>query len=305
MREAINDIIIEGILSEVNLEYTTYTNKKTGMPTDAIRGEIIIRVEHEVAGEHRVEDVTVSCFAPKKTAKGGDNPSFQSWDSVKKNGVSIAACGDINQASRVAIRSGKNPNGKITMNEYYSQGGNLVKFPRITASFVNIINKENCAPKATGTVEMVVAKTFPELNKDGEETGRLILTGIVPKYGDKVEIIDFICESPSVISVVEDNWETGKTVRASVRLNFAQRVETVTKEVDFGEPIEESRTIRVSEVIIIGGKKEPLDDDMAFEYNDIQRAVTEHRAALEATKERKPKPAPAPTPAGQFNDLGF
>lgn len=44
IRQAVNMVEIEGILSEINLDYKSYTDKNTGKPVEAIGGDVKVRV---------------------------------------------------------------------------------------------------------------------------------------------------------------------------------------------------------------------------------------------------------------------
>ena len=134
LRQATNKCRIEGILSEINLKYGSYT--KNGATIDTIGGDIKVLVNQEVNGEDNALIIPVYMFAPKLTNAGKPNPAYESLLKVKNEFASVAATGDENLADRVRI-TGAN----IRMNEYYSQDGRLVSFPRINASFINKIRK--------------------------------------------------------------------------------------------------------------------------------------------------------------------
>ena len=304
LREAENIVKIEGILSETDLKYGSYV--KNGKPVENISGTIKIKVSQQINGEDTNLEIPVHMFANKKKNDGSNNPAYESIERIMKDFTSIAAAGGEEGADRVRITS-----GKIQMNEYYGRGENLVSFPRITASFVSKVKKEECKPQATFAVEFYVGSMDNELNRDGEETGRYIVKGIVPQYGGKIDVVNFVAVAPGVVNAISSYWNVGDTVKASGRLNFSSKTEVVTKEVDFGEPIEQTRTINVSDLIITGGSQTPMDGEFAFDANDIKAAAAERKNRLEELKKTssdkaKNKTQTAP-PASRVTaqDLGF
>lgn len=301
IREAENVVRIEGILSETDLKYGSF--EKNGEKRNSIGGIIKIQVNQEINGESVTLEVPVHMFASEYTNKGTKNPAYQSIERIMNEYTSIAAAGGAANADCIRVT-----NGKITMNEYYGQDGRLVAFPRITASFVNKVKADELAPKAEFSTQFVVAKKQPETDKEGVETGRYKVTGIIPQYGGRVDVVEFITANPKVVSAIDQYWTENDTVSAVGRLNFSSRTETVIKEVDFGDPQETTRTISVSELVITGGSSTPLDGEFAYDMSDIQAALAERKTRLDSAKTKaaagKTRKAPETTGKGTI-DLGF
>lgn len=299
LREAENVVRIEGILSETDLKYGSF--EKNGNQVNSIGGIIKIQVNQEINGESVTLEVPVHMFASEYTNKGTKNPAYQSIERVMNEFTSIAAAGGAANADRVRIT-----NGKITMNEYYGRDGQLISFPRITASFINKIKADEMKPCATFTTNFVVAKKQNETDREGIETGRYKVTGIIPQFGGKVDVVEFITSNKNVINAVSQYWTENDTVSAQGRLNFSSKTETVVKEVDFGEPQETTRTISVSELILTGGSSTPLEGDFAYDMSDIQAALTERKQRLEESKNKNTgtRKAPQKSTNGPV-DLGF
>lgn len=302
LRQAENRVKIEGILNEIDLEARTFT-KKDGTPMDGISGSIIVKVNQKIGGEDKELMIPVHVFSYKTTNAGKPNPAYESLMRVKNEFVSVAAAGNEDEADRVRI-TGAN----IRMNEYYSQDGRLIAFPRINASFINKINKADCKPEASFSAEFVVAQKKEEVDRNGEPTGRYVINAVLPQYGGMVDVIPFYAETESVINAVSQYWEEGDTVKANGRLNFTSKTETSYEEVDFGEPIERTRTISVSDLIITGGSQTPLSEDFAYSHDEIQSALADRKARLEAMKDRSMSRVAqknTPGPGTGFADLGF
>lgn len=305
MRIAQNNVYIDGILSENNLEYGSF--QKNGVTTECIRGSVTILVHQTIDDVPADVSVPVHFFATKLTKSGGPNPAYESIETAMKTFVSIAKAGSEDEADRVRISK-----GRIEMNEYFNADGKLISFPRITASFINKINKSQSKPEAAFNCEMVIAAMDYEVDAQGEPTGRYKVKGIIPKFGDKIDIVDFVCTKPKTIDGLMSYWSINDTVSFRGRLNFTVQTETIQEEMAFGDdPITRQRTRTISDLIITSGNM-PLEGDLQYDLNDIQAAITERKQRLEAQKTRdmeKAKARTAPAPANEVShgalDLGF
>ena len=304
LKQAENKVKVEGILSEIDIKPGSFN--KNGTMMDSIGGHIIVKVVQKISGEEKELAIPVYMFASKLTNKGTPNPAYESIKKIADEYVSIAASenGEAG-ADRVRITS-----GSIRMNEYYSQDGRLISFPRINASFVTRINKDDCKPEATFIAEFVVANKAEELDRNGDPTGRLKINTIIPQYGGKVDVVPMYAQSAGVIDAVSTYWNDGDTVKANGRLDFSATTETTIEEVDFGEPIEKTRTINRSDLIITGGSQEPLEGEFAFDNAEIQSALADRKSRLESQKDRDmsraaTKKTPPQDTKNGFADLGF
>lgn len=301
LRQATNTCKIEGLLSEKDIKQTTF--KKNGKDMEAIGGTIIVKVNQTINGQEKELAIPIHMFAPKLTNKMQPNPAYSSIEKVANDFVSIASTGDENKADRVRITS-----GSIRMNEYYTQDGRLVSFPRVMASFVQKIRKEDCNPEASFITEFVIADKNDEMDHNGEPTGRLQVKAILPQYGGKVDVIPMFAENDNVINAISSYWNVGDTVKATGKLDFSSTTETIVEEMDFGEPVEKIRTTNKSDLIITGGSQTPLEGDLAFDNDEIQTALAERKDRLEANKSRdmsRTTTKSAPPKDGFNTDLGF
>lgn len=303
IREAENVVRIEGILSEVDLKYGSFVKKATNETVNSIGGSIKVQVNQNINGKETILEVPVHMFASEYTNKGAKNPAYQNIERVMNEFTSIAAAGGVQGADAIRIT-----NGKIVMNEFPNRMGEISSYPRINASFISKIKKEDLKPEASFSVTFVVGKKTPEVDREGVETGRYKVTGVLPQYGGKVDVVDFITANPKVIQAIEQYWNENDTVSAIGRLNFSSRTETVVKEVDFGEPQELVRTFSVSELVITGGSATPLDEERAYDLNEIKSALADRKIRLEKMKEdAKNNPNRTRTAPGEDDkvDLGF
>ena len=303
MRQGENRVTIEGILAEIDIKESSFFKKKTGKEEPSISGSIIVRVEQMINGENKVLDIPVHMFAAKNKNDGNPNPAYASILGVKNEFNSIAAVG-VDAADRVRITG-----ASLSMNEYYGRNGQLISYPRIQTSFVNKVNKDEFKPEAKFEVEIAIGANRPETDAEGVETGRQMISGIISQYGGKVDVMNFFVANPQGIAVIAQEWTVGSTVKAIGKLNFSTNIEVVTESAGWGEPIEKTKTTRVSELIVTGGSEMPLEPEFAFPHDEIQAALKARTARLDAMKDNqnsKPStPAHSVPEKDGFDNLGF
>lgn len=306
LKEADNKVMIEGILVENNVEEADY--QKEGITYHCIRGEVVIRTTIQLSKDDivRTVEIPVKVFANQNKKDGSPNKLYAGLKKLITDYNSVSAVGE-EEADYVRVS-----NAKIQMNEYVSQNTHdIVSFPQINGLFFQKIQKQNYNPTASFEITFVVANADFEVDRNGEETGKYAITGIVPGYGGKVDVVPFKAVTQNTIDVISTYWQPGDTVKALGKINFSSEVVTNTVESDFGEPQERSYTKRVSELVIVGGKQDPLDEEFAYNETEIAEALKERKAIIEekkkiaeTTKVPLKQSAPARKADGTF-DLGF
>ena len=300
-----NTVYIEGILSEINLEVRDgYTNKRTGGTQRGITGTINVQLEQAVDedSEPKLCDIAISCFAFENKKNGGPNPAFESLSKVMNEYKSIAAVG-IDEADRVRISG-----ASLSLNRYEGRDGREVRYPRIRATFINRISKEQYHPRATFTVTAVVGQKMREQDANGEETGKYIVNGSIVQWGGLADVLQFCTSNENAIDYIEATWEPGDTVKMEGLLMFtSQEVEASAGEVDygFGTPTNRTRTVFKSDLVIVAGSA-PLDEDLSYDLEEIKRGIAladdKYKADMERRKNRATSTS-APTKTSK--DLGF
>lgn len=294
LRQAENKVCIEGILSEVDIK--TGESKKDKKPYVAC--EIKVKVNQDINGKTENMEIPINMFATKETKRGGINPAYENIMKIKEEYTSIASCGNEDEASRIRI-----DRAEIGENAFFSNNGVLVSKPRIRASFSSKVKKDECQEKANFETVIVIGNIKEEIRND-EPTGRLIVKGIIVQYGEKVDVVDFIVASNDAINHIQTYWNEGDTVRVMGKINFSSRVIHEEKEVGFGDPIIEDKTISVKELIITAGSQSALDGDLAYEADEIREALKRRQVALDEQKENSTKKATT-TVEGKSTDFGF
>lgn len=266
LKQAFNKVIVEGILSENKLEIKTTNDGRV-----YIAGEMVIEVDKENV-------IPVSAFSFEKKKDGTDNVVFKSLKTVMDTFKSIATAGREN-ADKVRVTT-----GEVSVNEFYTPDGRLVSYPRIRSSFFNKVVSD-FAPKAEFQVEVFIASKKPEIVNE-EESGRLVLKGIIPIYGGKVEMVDFVVADKKGIDFIDGNYETGHTAKIAGKIINAVKKTVKIEDTGFGDPIETVTTTVTREMLVTKGT---LPYDEGYDKNEIKKALSDRETALQELKEKAKK----------------
>lgn len=287
-----NEIYVSGVLNELEItEGSTTDGRKY------VRGTASIRVDQEVNGEMTENIVPVKLFSMAKKSDGSENQLYSRILGYKDKFLSVAAADDESKASRVTVSA-----GRIEENAWFDQRSNQVRSTfQISSSFLNEARSGD-PEKATFELSGVVGKMRPELNRDGEETGRTIVDFIVITWGGKANKIELIAQG-SAAEFISTNWQPQDTVKVTGRVNMTHKVETWKEEQGFGEPIERTRTVSKKELLITGGSPSGLEEALSYDADSIKQALAQRAADQQALAN-----APSKTKASTKNkavDFGF
>lgn len=288
LRQGKNECEIIGLLKEKNLEIKPLLDKVTGAPYNAIIGDIVVKVnEHD---EHKVK-----IFSKELTKAGAESKLFKAYKTIMETYTSIA---DLAQMSE-ADREGRYPTrlrvqGELRVNDYYSNN-QMNSFPEISGKFISSDVKPETPDCATFGAEIYVSKKKHELDKDGIETGRLEIEGLLVGYNGIVSPIQFkVTEEHGVADYLDSNFQVGETIEVwGFLVNSAITVKKIKQ--GFGAKKEEITTTYRNEILINGGEEFALDEAKAFDRDLIQKALAEREIFLAGkeeegkTKGNKPK----------------
>lgn len=148
-------------------------------------------------------------------------------------------------------------------------------------------------PSATFNVDMYienkVAETKKDENGDTVETGRYIITGLIPTYGDYVYRIPFVTSADNDVSeYVNDNYEKTQTANFQGYLVSASHREEVASK-GWGTAQTQYRTTFTRERIITGGAPGyPKDsgDEGAISTEDIKEYLVNREARIEESESK-------------------
>lgn len=269
MKESVNQVNIEGLINEIRINDIEKNGKKY------ISGEVVVKVNDKEGLESYIP---VSFISADKKANGEPNKIYQNLQALKSFN-SIASAG-IEKADMIQIRG-----AKLSENIFMPKGSDkVVLSTRITSNFFTRIQKQNFSPEATFNSIIYIVKMEPEMKNyegDMQETGRLLITGALVGYKDKIDLVTFIVENEKNIEFINSHYQVGDTVRIGGKLNFSEETVTVSKEVGFGEAEERTYTKRKRELIVLRGSAGPLEDEQAYQEEDIKKALLERKARIE------------------------
>lgn len=296
LAQAENNVRIEGILSEIDVREGSF--QKNGVPTEYLGGNIKIRVNQEVYGEMKEMEIPVAMFATKMTRAGKQNPAYESIRKLRDDFVSIAAAGNEKDADRIRIT-----NGTIQENAFIGRSNEVVSYPRITASFFTKVKREEFKPEASFTGVIAVGNIADNVDREGNPTGALDLTGIIVQYGGRADVVKYVVTNDAAVNHIRTYWNNGDTVKIKGLLNFSTKTVEVEEEMGFGDPIVSQRTQSTHDLIITGGSSSGFDSDTAYDENELAQALAERKTRMDALKE-KPAEKPAASKT-DFGNLGF
>lgn len=279
INEMENFVNVEGILSEINLEETSYKKNEVDYP--CIKGDIKIKVVTPLVqdGEDVNLEIPVRFFAKKTTNAGNENPSYTNLKDVINNYKSIAAVGE---AEADCVRIG---GAKIKMQEYYTPDGRLICYPSIQASFVNSVKRADFKYRADADFQAIIGKMEMRTDKDNIETDTMQITAIIVGYNEYIDVVPVITDNPKYISAIKATYSEGDIVKIGTRLNFSSRTETTYEEVEIGEPIERQKTINVSDLILKALASTDIGGD-EITTDEINRLLDTRAQRLEKEKEK-------------------
>lgn len=265
LREAENKVIIEGLLLEVR---HNEWNSKEGLN---------IELDIEVA-ENEVH--TVHGMTRYKKKDGSDNAIAKGYQTIIDEYLTVAKHGR-DQADKVRVTQ-----GRIGVNEYYGQDGQLKSFPQISTNFVNRLGAaDDFNPRAEFEVEIFVKSVVPEVKND-DETGRVKVNAIIPIFGGKVIPFELMVSAEGA-EFVSDNYEVGSTTRVYGDIVNFKEVKETEVPVAFGKPQKKITTKTIREYLITGGTDPYEEDDVkAYTIETIQQAMVERETYLAELKNR-------------------
>lgn len=279
LREAENVVKIAGILKEKKLEIRN--NPEKGR---FISGFVVIKT-----GDR--SSITVKCMTYEKTKDGQVSKIFTGLKTVMDEYVSIADCKqqniDDSNATVVFVN-----NGKLNLNEYYGEDGNLKSSWSVSTAFLTSPKYpvDNLNMKSTFDIEGVLSAI-----KENQDTGAVTVDLIVPVYGGRVIPLSFTTQEDAGQHIL-NNFSKGETVHVWGNLVSEAVVKTEAKR-SFGKPQETSSVVYKNELLIVGGDPEAYDSDSdkAFNIKAIKEAMANRETYLTQLKD-KPKTQTKSTP---------
>ena len=286
LRQSNARVTVEGIVSEKDLKVVTEEGKTR------IEGNVTIKT-----GDTNF--IRFNVRVNEKTNSGADNRTYMGIETVMNEYKSIAEVGE-ETADKVRVSG--------DLNIFTGQNGTTVGY---RGNFFNRLkNLDEFEPKAEFSVETFISSIVPEVNTDGDETGRIVVSGWVPTYSG-IEPIKLVADGDIAVAV-DNTFEVGQTVEFYGDV-VNSRVEKITEiPVAIGKPRRKVETSFKNELVITGASEayeEGVSVEKPYEADTIKAAIQERQNKLEEAKaktQNASKPVAAkPSGATRNRTLGF
>lgn len=266
-KQSTNKVNISGKVLGINIR-----EGKTKDGKNYVGGKVVVQVNQTYFGNEELSEVSVGFFSTALTNKGTVNPAYESIQDLKN--LKTAQTVGLNGADMITING-----ASLRENMFVAKNSNqLIDTWDINASFFKAgADKET----ASFAIDVYIMDKTEELDKEGVETGRLIIKGGIVQYGGRLDIVNFYAEEPEVIDYINRNWEPDTTVqiRGRVRMTKKEKKPTV-KTSSWGEEIpEDTSTQFVNELIICTGDE--YEEEVSYDPTDIKKAFSERKARIE------------------------
>ena len=282
MKEANNVVEVSGILAEMDAKTGTSKEGK-----EYISINLVIKSKNDYNGVLVDTDIPVQMFSMKLKKDGTPNQIYQRLVDVKDNFTSLAAVdGDMSAADFVKVGG-----ARIGENIYLDQTGRVREITRITANFLNKGSEMKDGYHANFSLTIVVNNLKDEI-KNNTPTGRLIVQGIIPRFGNAVDVRDFIVEDKMAIQHIKTYWNKGDTVNIAGKIMYTSKSITVCESLGIGEPIEHTRTVTERDLIITSCSERGLEPPMAYDAAEIKAAIADREARKQKIAETRKAPEP-------------
>lgn len=291
LRQANAKAFVHGVVSEKDLKVVTEEGK------NKITGHLTVKTSD-------VNFVKFNVNVNEKTNAGTDNKTYAGIQTVMNEYQSIAEVGE-EEATKVKVTGDISP----------FTGKNGEKIVSFRSNFFNRFKAdevEDFEPIAEFSIELFISGINPELDAEGVETGRTVVSGWMPTYNG-IEPIDLVAEG-EVAQAIDSGFEVGQTVEFYGEI-INNRIETVTEiPVKIGKP-KKKVTVEFKNDMIITGASEAYEEgitpELPYEADTIQAAIQERENKLEEAKAKaqsggvKLNGTAKPSGAAHGRSLGF
>ena len=284
MRRVANKVQIEGYLRENNLELIRNDKQE-----EVIRGSLVVALDNVRSCRAQFYVSRFNTLKPGETTRQESKAYSRLVELLPGNTISISSL--MKDQAAMTFDVAKESATKVwiigALQEYIrkDEKGEVISSTTIKGLSAGIKTESAKHPftqKAEFEVEMYIEGKRPEM-KDGEETGRIVLTGLIPEYDDSVSRIEFVTELGDATDYIEENYNVGQTVKVyGDVINTYVRVEKEGGGHTFGRTLEpQYETTFTSERQIFGGTATPLDED---DENALKKAEIKAALALRQQK---------------------
>lgn len=268
LRRADAFVKVCGVLAEKKLEIQTDAEGK-----NSIKGNVVIKIDD-------TNFITLNVWANELTQKGERSKSYDNMLTVMNEHQSIAEVGE-EAATRIECRRGNlEPNTYIGTEDLMEH---VVK--RYRTSFLTKVNDMSAYnPTAEFEVEGYIDAIFDEVNREGEQTGRLRFRIFVPTYRG-VEPLEFFVPA-EIADDFRDSFERGQTTKFYGDIVNRTIVDKKELKLAVGGTRTETTTNKIFE-LVANGATDAYDEGLAYSAAAIQQGLVERDLRLRREKEEK------------------
>lgn len=280
LRQSELKVNVEGLVSDINLIKNDPNRDLSKVPpgVDNISGTITVKT-------NETNFVRFMVSVNSKTKAGTDNKIYAGIETVMNEYKSVAEYGE-EEADKVRITSGD-------LNLFTSKvdGSPQVGYK---SNFFNRV-KGDYNPHAEFEAEIYISGIIPEMDKDGDETGRILVKGWGVTYSG-IEPITLVAPK-EIADAVESTYEVGQTTRFYGDI-VNTRVEKITEiPMAIGKPKQKIETTYKNELVITGAE-EPYEEEKAYKPESIKLAIQERENNLANNRNASEKPPFESAPSG-------
>lgn len=262
------------------------------------RANFTVRVNQTYNNKQEISEIPVSIFATQYTRDNRPNPAYENLQRLK----SMKTVQGYGEAEADVVRlSG----ASISENNFVAKSGNFINSWQIRSSFINNGNKAQDI--ASFNIDIFIMDMHPEIDNDGEETGRLIVKGAIVQYNNVVDVLEFVVEGADRVEYIERNWNINDTVNIGGRIRVtSQETTRPASTSSWGEELPETTTRMMRELVITRGSDEPFDEEFAYDPSEIKKGFNVRKAKIEqmqmdAKNRNTQKAAPAQTTSSKYS----
>lgn len=276
LRQATAKIAAVGVLAEKDLKLENVNG------VDIISGSLTLKISDTDSIQFRVRQAAKKSDG-KKGYTNEDNRAFEGVKRVYDEYNSIASVGEA-EADKVRIGSGQ-------FRPYYSIQSDREVMGYQAAFFSRVPKDENVENSAEFDVELFIKAIVPEIysngDSQGEETGRVIVKGLMPTY-DGIEPVELVApKEDGVANAILETYAPGQTVEFFGDVINRKIEKTTTVPVRIGKP-KVTTSVTYTNELVITGASEPYEDEEGkksyYNAEAIKQAEMERKTRIEEQK---------------------
>lgn len=312
-----NRVDVLGYLRENNLELKTTPKGRV------IQGSMNIAFDN-------LNGIRINVYAQEKSAaKGTENKTFTALSTLLPNyTTSIKSQLEANPSA--TFDTVKDVVTKISAHcefrEYATRDERGAETSRTQVSLLNWFDSIHVAdptkpfePEAKFSVDLYIENLVPERKPAApgelaEETGRYILTGLVPDFKGMMQRIVFVTEAGEKSQYISTHWNKGETAVAVTGgvVNLRKVEQKAGVQAGFGQPAMGSTvTTFIEERIIRGGPYNTIDANLmgmekaGFTSEEVKNGLMLRETAINENSEKRQNKGTVNTPPQATKDFGF